>query len=213
MIRVLIVDDEYEAAAALQRNIEGLEGIHVAGIARNGLDAVELCGRLLPEVVLMDIRMPGMDGIEAGRQIKRAHPDIKVVILTMFQEEDHVLQAVRTGCDGYLVKGARGEVIAATVKNVSNGLATFDRGVHAMLRNHLTEESLSSPEGAGSLHQLSAREIEIVRLMTAGRTHAEIARHLHLSEGHIRNQLVAIRDKLNVRNSLELAAWGAKTGL
>lgn len=213
MIRVLIVDDEYEAAAALQRNIEGLEDIHVAGIARNGPDAVELCGRLHPEVVLMDIRMPGMDGIEAGRQIKRTHPDIKVVILTLFQEEDKVLQAVRTGCDGYLVKGARGEVVAATVKNVFNGLATFDRGVQAILRNHLAETQPSTPDKTSGLHQLSPREIEIVRLMTAGRTHAEIARHLHLSEGHIRNQLVAIRDKLNLRNSLELVAWGAKMGL
>ncbi len=213
MIRVLIADDEYEVAAALRRNIEGLEGIHVVGIARDGQEALDACGSLHPDVALLDIRMPGMDGIEAARRIKHAYPEIKVVILTMFQEEDQILRAVRDGCDGYLVKGARGETIADAVKNVHHGLATFEHGVHAVLRNRLAGEDGDAPQDPDGLSRLSPREIEIVRLMTAGRTNAEIARQLFLSEGYIRNQLVVIRGKLDVRNSLELVAWGAKMGL
>ncbi|MBP7402336.1 MAG: response regulator transcription factor [Clostridia bacterium] len=213
MIRVLIADDEYEAAASLRRNIEGLEDIHVAGIARDGREAVEACARLRPDVALLDIRMPGMDGIEAARRIKHADPEVKVILLTMFKEEDQVLRAVRDGCDGYLVKGARGEAVADAVKNACRGLATFDRGVQAVLRNRLAADSVDVPRETDGLDRLSPREIEIVRLMTAGRTHAEIAHILFLSEGYIRNQLVVIRGKLNLRNSLELVAWGAKMGL
>ena len=212
MIRVLIVDDDNEVAIALKRNIDGRNSISVVGIASNGKQAVDLCKSLHPDVVLMDIRMPVMDGITASKLIKEKHPSIKIIMLTLFKDEDQIKHSVRGECDGYLFKGNRSEKIIGVIVNVFNGFSTFERGVQTVIRDQMKDDLDERIEN-GELNSLNEREIEIVRLMTAGKNNIEIAKQLHLSEGYIRNQLVVIREKLNLRNSLELVAWGAKLGL
>ena len=212
MIRTLIVDDDNEVAVALIRNIDQRDSISVIGIALNGKEAVGLCNQLKPDVVLMDIRMPVMDGIVASKIIKERYPSIKIIMLTLFKDEGQVLHAVQDECDGYLFKGNRSEKIIGVIKNVYNGFNTFESGAQKIIRNHMKSDIDKRIEDS-ELCKLSKREIEIVRLMTSGINNIEIAKQLHLSEGYIRNQLVIIREKLNLRNSLELVAWGAKLGL
>lgn len=212
MIRVLIVDDDNEVAIALKRNIDGRNMISVIGIASNGKQAVDLCGQLHPDIVLMDIRMPVMDGITASKLIKEKHPLIKIIMLTLFKDEDQIFHSVRGECDGYLFKGNRSEKIIGVIVNVYNGFSTFERGAQTIIRDQMKDE-LDDRIKSAKLNMLTKREIEIVRLMTAGKNNIEIAKQLHFSEGYIRNQLVVIREKLNLRNSLELVAWGGKIRL
>ncbi|MHB1454263.1 MAG: response regulator [Saccharofermentanales bacterium] len=212
MIRLLIVDDEPEVAVALTRNIDGKEDIRVVGLASDGQEAIRLCGQLHPDVVLMDIRMPVIDGLSASKSIKEKHPDVKIIILTLFKEEEQVLKAVQSDCDGYLFKGNKSENLISAIKSVHAGLSAYDRGAQSIISNQMKNSS-SVPVNHAELSKLSDREIEIVRLMTSGKNNLEIAHILYLSEGHIRNQQVIIREKLNLRSSLELVVWGAKMGL
>ena len=212
MIKVLIVDDDNEVAIALKRNIDGRNVIKVVGIASNGQQALELCYDLHPDVILMDIRMPVMDGITASKLIKDKHPSIKIVMLTLYKDEDQIVHSVRGECDGYLFKGNRSEKIIGVIVNVFNGFNTFENSVQSIIRDKMKTD-LDDRIYNTELNILTKREIDIVRLVTAGKNNIEIAKQLHLSEGYIRNQLVVIREKLNLRNSLELVAWGAKLGL
>lgn len=212
MIKTLIVDDDHEVAMALKRNIDGQNTICVVGIASNGQEAISKCKQLHPDVVLMDIRMPIMDGITASKLIKEQYSSIKIIMLTLFKDEDQVVHAVQDECDGYLFKGNKSEKIIGVIKNVYNGFNTFESGAQKIIRNHMKSD-IDTRINDSELCKLSKREVEIVRLMTSGKNNIEIAKHLHLSEGYIRNQLVIIREKLNLRNSLELVAWGAKLGL
>ncbi len=212
MIRLLIADDEPEVAVSLTRNIDGREDIRVVGLASDGAEAVRLCGQLAPDVILMDIRMPVMDGLAAGRSIKERFPAVKIIILTLFKEDEQILEAVRSECSGYLFKGSKSEKIINAIKNVCLGLSAFDGGAQSVISSRMKTGG-SAPVDHEELARLSKREIEIVRLMTSGKNNAEIARILYLSEGHIRNQQVTIREKLKLRSSLELVVWGARMGL
>ncbi|MHB8962946.1 MAG: response regulator [Saccharofermentanales bacterium] len=213
MIRLLIVDDEPEVAVALTRNIDGNEGIRVVGFASDGQEAIRLCEQLQPDVILMDIRMPVVDGLSASKSIKEKHPDIKIIILTLFKEEEQILKAVQSDCDGYLFKGNKSENIISAIKSVHSGLSAYDHSAQSVISSQMKNSSAAAPVNHSELSKLSGREIEIVRLMTSGKNNLEIAHILYLSEGHIRNQQVVIREKLNLRSSLELVVWGAKMGL
>ena len=212
MIRLLIADDEPEVAVALTRNIDGHEGIRVVGLASDGQEALRLCGELHPDVVLMDIRMPGMDGLAATKTIKEQFPEIRIIILTLFKEDAQILTAVRSACDGYLFKGHKSDAVVAAIRNVMLGLSAFDQDAQAVISNQMKSPAPGMADRS-ELAKLSEREIEIVRLMTAGKNNLEISKILYLSEGHIRNQQVVIREKLALRSSLELVVWGAKMGL
>lgn len=216
MIRVIIVDDDRDAALALKRNIDGNDVIQVVGIFNNGREAVEGFISLHPDLILMDIRMPVMDGLEAGKRIKQADPLVKVLILTLFSEKEEIVRAININCDGYVNKGHKSEELITIIKNTCQGMNTFENGVQAILHDYVMdrdgiEECIEADKKI--LEQLSKRELDIITLITEGRTNSEIAATLFLSEGYVRNQLVVIREKLGLRNSKELAVWGAKMGL
>ena len=212
MIDIIIVDDDIEAAKALKRNINGEDGVHVTGIFDNGIEAVEHCITQAPDIVLMDVQMPGMDGIEACRLIKLKIPTVKVLILTFYQIKENEISAVKYGCDGYVYKGHKSEDIISIIKSTYNGFSTFENTVRNTIHSEISSSS-SKHSTTTELSKLTEREADIVRLITAGRRDAEIAKELFISEGHVRNQLMMIREKLGVRNSKELAQWGAKAGL
>ncbi len=212
MIKVLIVDDDLDSAKALKRNIDGQEDIKVVEILDNGIEAVERCLEIKPDLILMDVKMPEMDGIEACRLIKAKDAKIKVLILTFYQVKDNEVTAIKNGCDGYLYKGHKSEDIITIIKSTLSGFATYESGVkdtiHDQINYKIQNEAVSA-----EMNKLTDREIDIVCLITAGKKDSEISRELFISEGYIRNQLIVIREKLGLRNSKELAVWGAKAGL
>jgi len=212
MIRVIIVDDDIEAARALKRNIDGKESIVVIGLFDNGMEAVESCLEMKPDLVMLDIKMPGMDGIEACRRIKQADPNIKVLILTFYRIRDNEIAAIKSGCDGYLYKGHTGEELIAVIKSTLTGLSTCENRVRETIHDQMTDKTEIRTANAG-LEKLSKKQKDIISLITAGKKDAEIAGELYIDEGYLRNQLVTIRGILGLRNSKELAAWGARVGL
>ena len=214
MIRVIIVDDDTDAAMALKRNIDGFDIIKVVGVFGNGKEVVEEFHILHPDVILMDIRMPVMDGIEASRLIKQADQSVKIMILTLFYEKYEIIKALNINCDGYVNKGHKSEELITVIKNVYKGMNTYENRVYEIFHKYVfKDENLVNDDDMKCLHLLKRREVDIVALLTEGKTNAEIASELFLSEGYVRNQLSEIREKLGLRNSKELAVWGAKMGL
>jgi len=214
MIRTIIVDDDIDAAMALKRNIDGSEGIKVVGLFHTGKDVVDGFSILHPHVILMDIRMPGMDGIEASKLIKKKDKLVKILILTLFTEKLDIIKAININCDGYINKGHKSEELITFINNVHKGMNTFESKVQDIFRDYVFgNESSENNTDINSLSLLKKRELDIISLLTKGKTNSEIAAELFISEGYVRNQLLEIRDKLGLRNSKEMAVWGAKMGL
>ncbi len=209
MMRILVADDELEAADALKRNINGRDGIQIVGLASNGREAIQQCGLHHPDIILMDIHMPVMDGIEASRQIKTQYPNVKIVILTMFREKENVFGALKAHCAGYVYKGHKSDELVAILQNIRMGFSVYENGVSEVLRENVGNNGVDR----SLLQKLSDREIEIIRLVTAGKKDIEIAGILFLDSGYVRNCLLGIREKLGVRTTKDLAVLGARMGL
>ena len=214
MIKVLIADDETLFIEGIKRIIESDSDLKVTGIAKNGAEAVQLCKDGKPDIVLMDIQMPVMDGIEATRLIKQYDRNIKVLILTTFCEDKNIINAVQNRCDGFILKEVSDlEKFNLTIKDTCKGLRILNDEVFSRLiyKNvHVSAiEQTSSLEG----YNLTDREIEVIRHITAGRKNSEIADVLFISEGTVKNHITTILEKLQLRNCKELAVWGARHGL
>ncbi|HOU09434.1 MAG TPA: response regulator transcription factor [Clostridiales bacterium] len=212
MINVIIVDDDIESARALRRVIDGREGIVVTDLFYSALEAVGHCLAQKPDLVILDINMPEMDGLEACRRIKFIDPAIKVLMLTFYQIKENEIEAVKCDCDGYLYKGHTGEEMTGIIKSTMMGFSTFDHGVKDTIHSRLTADAEIRVAPA-DIEKLTDKQKEIIRMLTAGKKDSEIARDLFMSEGYLRNQLMAIRTMLGLRTSKELAVWGARAGL
>lgn len=212
MIQVIIVDDDIESARALRRIIDGKEEIVVTDLFDSALEAVDHCLVKKPDLVILDIKMPEMDGLEACRRIKFIDPGIKVLMLTFYQIKENEIEAVKCDCDGYLFKGHTGEEMTAIIKSTMMGFSTYDHGVKDTIHGQLTANH-DIRVSAADLEKLTDKQKEIIRMLTAGKRDSEIARVLFISEGYLRNQLMTIRTTLGLSNSKELAVWGARAGL
>jgi len=168
--------------------------ITVVGAAQHGAEALELCAEHNPDIVLMDIRMPTMDGIAATRLIKKAHPHIRIMMLTTFDDKPNIQQALAAGADGYLLKTDEISTIAGKLRPLAEGIGVLDTEVL---------KKLTTPEGE-VLEDLTQREQDVVRLVAQGLTNKEIAEQLFLSEGTVRNNVMNIMDKLGVKNRTQL---------
>lgn len=213
-IRVLIADDHQVVREGLATVLKSKEDIEVVDIAKDGIEAVEKAGRLIPDVILMDISMPRMNGVEATRQIKREHPHIGIVVLTMFDEEEYIFDLVQAGATGYLLKDADSGQIAKAIRAVAQGESL----IHPAVANKiLTEFSLLS-EGKGRRsarleHDLTEREITVLKLVAEGKTNKEIANDLDLSEKTIKNHVRNIFHKLHVYDRTQAAIHAIRKGL
>lgn len=217
MLKVLIADDEPLFMEAIKRIVESDEELKVIGIANNGQKAFELCKDNKPDIVLMDICMPGMDGIEATKLIKQYDSNIKVLILTTFCEDKYITEAVGNRCDGYILKDIDDlDKFISTIKNTCKGLKILDKEVFNKLvynindvqRNGIIEQT-PTVEGFG----LTDREIEVIKHITAGKKNSEIASEIYTTEGVVKNIITKVLEKLNLRNCKEVAVWGARRGL
>ena len=199
-IRVLIVDDHTVVRRGLRGFFDLLDDIEVVGEAEDGGRAVALVDVLLPDVVLMDIVMPGMDGIAAIGQIKARHPDIEVVALTSFLEEDRVTAALEAGASGYLLKDAEADDVAAAVRQAEAGEVHLDPQVARMLAQRVRDTR--------SEHEpLTEREREVLRLVAQGHSNKEIGFQLEITERTARTHVSNILGKLDLASRTQAALW------
>jgi len=201
-VKILIVDDDVLVSHSLKVLLSREKGIQVVGTAVDGTRAIAACERDLPDVVLMDIRMPGMDGIEATRRIKEQWPQVRVMILTTFQDDQSIHSALQAGADGYLLKSTPSAGMAERLRALAAGMGVVDP---AVLR------SLSEPS-AVPLPGLTPRENDVAELVAQGMSNREIAAQLLVSEGTARNVLSCILEKLGLRDRTQLAIRFWKRG-
>ena len=193
-MKLLIVDDDPLIRKSLSLTLSREDDITVVGSASDGAEALALCERLKPEILLMDIRMPGVDGIAATRLIKQRYPDIRIMMLTTFDDKPNIQQALSAGADGYLIKTDKISDIAGKLRIMMDGTGVLGADVL---------KKLAASENP-ALGQLTQRERDIARLVAQGLTNKEIATQLFLSEGTVRNNIVVIMEKLEVTNRTQL---------
>jgi len=210
-IKILLVDDQRLIREGLKTLLELENDFKVVGEAKNGKDAVEQFRKLRPDVVLMDIRMPEMDGVQATQVIKMNYDSAKIIILTTFDEDEYVFEAIRAGAVGYLLKDVSSEEIASAVRIVSQGGALLQPNVTKKILKEFS--TLEKPLLRSENIKLSEREKEIVSLVAMGLTNSEIAEKLFLSEGTVKNYISNIFSKLGAKNRASLIEIARKGGL
>ena len=210
-IKVLICDDQAIIRDGLEMLLKLERNIQVAGQARDGAEAVELAERLAPDLVLMDLKMPGMNGIEATRQIRAKFPQVKVLVLTTYDDDEWLFDAVRAGAAGYLLKDTPREKVVEAIRGTVDGKSFVDPAV----TGRFMQQVASGQELPASLllETLTEREVDVLRLVARGFNNAEIAADLHLSEGTVRNHVSTILNKLNLPDRTNAAILAIQGGL
>lgn len=210
-VRVLLVDDHPVFRHGLSALLSALPEVEVVAEGATGADAVRLAADLHPDVVVMDLNMPELNGVEATRQVVAADPDIGVLVLTMFEDDDSVFSAMRAGARGYLVKGADSPDVLRAITAVAGGEAIFGPSVAQRVLGYLTRPLSSRDERV--FPGLSEREREILELVAAGLTNGQIAARLSLSGKTIRNNISSIFTKLQVADRAEAIVRARRAGL
>ena len=210
-IRVVVVDDILETREHLAKLLSFETDIDVVGVAASGPEAIEIASRLTPDVVLMDINMPGIDGVEATRRIVDAAPHVAVLVLTMHDDDETVFAAVRAGARGYLLKGAQRAELLRAVRAVAAGEAIFGPGVARRLTAYFSRPA-PRPDPA-AFPELTEREREILDMVAAGRSNAEITAELVLAPKTVRNHVSNIFSKLRVRDRSEAIVRARVAGM
>ena len=211
MIRVLLADDQRLFREALSVLLSVQDDVEVVGEAGDGGQALELAARLSPDVVLMDLRMPVMDGITATRQLRAAQPGVQVIALTTFDDDADVFAAIRAGAIGYLLKDASSERLMEAVRAATRGESVLEPGVAAKLVSRVARLPASVP--APLVAPLTGRELDVVRLLAGGRSNREIASALFLAEGTVKNHVTSALAKLGARDRTQAALRARELGL
>lgn len=215
MIRVLLVDDQDILVEGLKLILGMQEDIEIVGTANNGKKAVELCKWNRPDVVLMDIQMPELNGVEATAIIKRDFPNIKIIVLTTFNDDQYIYDALKNGASGYLLKDTSPSEIAKAVRTVYNGGALIQSEVAVKVIDkfsQLAKETVDKNKDK-RVELLTEREIEILRLIAEGKNNKEIADQLFLSQGTVKNHITRVLIKLDLRDRTQLAVFTLKNDL
>jgi len=211
MIKVIICDDQAIIRDGLEMLLKLEKDIEVAGQAQDGTEAVEIVQKTQPDLVLMDLKMPGLNGIEATRQIRTRYPHVKVLVLTTYDDDEWVFDAIRAGASGYLLKDTPREEVIKAVKGTAAGKSFVDPAVAGKL---LTQVAGRPAQPSPLLpDKLTEREVDVLRLVARGVTNTDIAERLHLSEGTVRNHVSAIFAKLEVADRTQAAVIAIQHGL
>ena len=212
MVRVLVCDDQWIVCEGLEAILETDPEIEVVGIAHDGAEAIDKAADSAPDVVLMDLKMPVVNGVQATRAILDAQPGVRVLVLTTFGADEWVFDAIRSGASGFLLKGTpRAELIAA-IKGTAQGASYVDPQVAGRLLDQIKRQGAPEADSA-LLAKLSARERDVLRLLARGLSNAEIAGELYLSQGTVRNYVSAILTKLEVSDRTQAAVLALRHGL
>jgi NarL family two-component system response regulator LiaR len=208
-IRVLVVDDHDIIRKGIQAVLELVPDIEVAGEARNGREAIQQAEKLTPDVILMDLVMPDLDGIEAIRQIKNHRPEARILVLTTFAGEELVFPAIKAGALGYHLKDSSPETLIEAIREVHRGEASL----HPVIARKVLQELLIPAERPPAVDQLTQRELEVLRLVAQGDENREIAEKLVISEATARTHVSNILGKLHLASRTQAALYAIKEGL
>lgn len=211
MIRVLVCDDQVVVADGLEMILNADSEIEVVALAYGGAEAIAKAGKTHPDLILMDLNMPGINGIQATREILKEQPQIKILVLTTFGDDAWVFDAVRSGAAGYLLKGTPRDKLIKAVKGTAAGESFIDPAVGAKLLSHIASRPM--PQASTIGRELSQREMEILQLLARGLTNAEIADQLHLTKGTVRNYVSSVLAKLGVEDRTQAAILAIRHGL
>ena len=210
-IRVLVADDQSMVRAGFRMLLSGEPDIEVVAEASNGLEAVDKAARFRPTVVLMDIRMPELDGLEATRRILAADDAARILILTTFDHDEYVYEALRAGASGFVLKDDPPEQLLAAIRTVAAGEALLSPAVTKRVIAQFAR--LPRPAPARRLDELTERELDVFRLIARGLSNAEIGRELYISPSTVKNHISAILAKLGVHNRIQAAVYAVRRGL
>ncbi|PEE37958.1 hybrid sensor histidine kinase/response regulator transcription factor [Bacillus cereus] len=212
LIRLLIVDDQPFVRESLRTLLDRYEDLNVVGLAEDGNEAIDLCGRLQPHVILMDLDMEHMDGIEATKKIKQQWPHIRVLIFTTFQDTEQAVESLRNGADGFLLKSIETLELANTIRLIHKGGTLIDQGMSHKIFEKFDEQK-ETPQSKAAAYELTAREIEILQLVAKGLRYTTIASRLYLSNGTVRNYASTAYTKLGVCNKEEAVQRALEIGI
>ena len=210
-IRVLVADDQSMVRAGFRMLLGGEEDIEVVAEASNGLEAVEKAARYDPTVVLMDIRMPELDGLEAARRILAADRDARILILTTFDLDEYVYEALRAGASGFVLKDDSPEQLIAAIRTVADGEALLSPTITRRVIEKFVH--IARPAPPQEFGELSERERDVFRLMARGLSNAEIGSELYISETTVKTHVTHILQKLNLRDRVQAVVLAYQTGL
>ena len=217
MVSVLLVDDQSLLRMGFRMVLEGEEGIEVVGEAGDGATAITMVEALRPQVVLMDVRMPGMNGIEATAEIRARFPETRVLILTTFDLDEYAFAGLRAGASGFLLKDTRPSDLVSAIHTISSGDAVISGRITArmlqMFAPRLPSDSGSEPGAEGALASLTARESEVLSLIARGMSNLEIAGHMTVSETTVKTHVGNILAKLGLRDRVQAVVYAYEHGV
>ena len=213
MMRILLVDDHVLFRKGVAVLLSKRQSIQVVGEAGDGLEAIEVARETLPDVILMDIEMPKCDGLEATRRIKREMPHVKVVILTVSDDDQNLFEAIKSGAQGYLLKDLEPYQLYDLLESISRGEAPLSGVVAAKILKEFTRPTQSPTQVTKVIDELTAREIDILELVVEGKANKEIAYTLNISENTVKIHLRNILDKLHLQNRIQAAVYAVRQGL
>lgn len=211
MIKIVIADDHKMFRQGLRMLFEGELDIKVVGEAKNGLEAQEMALALDPDVILMDINMPGADGLQALKYILERRPESAIIILTMYREEEHVFEAVKSGARGYVLKDADSADVMRAIRTVAGGGSVIDGEMARRLFQEF--RSVAAKAEKGNEEGLTQRELDILTLIAAGASNKEIGAQLFLAEKTIKNYITSIFQKLHTNDRTQAAVYAIQRGL
>ena len=203
-VRVLLADDHLVVRAGLRAMLDPVPDLEVVGEAGDGAEALSLAGSLRPDVVLMDLRMPGTDGVTATARLRELHPRVSVLVLTTYDTDADILRAIEAGATGYLLKDATRDELLGAIRSAAAGRSILASGVASRLLGRMRGPAPAT---------LSAREIEVLELVARGRTNKEIARRLHLSEATVKTHLLHVFSKLQVEDRTQAVTTALEAGV
>ena len=219
MARLVIVDDQDFVRAGIKLLLSGEHDLAVVGEAAKGREALKLCHRTRPDLALMDVRMPEMDGLATTRAIKRRYPEVSVLILTMHEKQDYLLEAIRAGAAGYVLKDAPERELITAIRKVIEGETTLNRDLATRLLRRLAQESRGSAGGLAELGRaqptqlVTPRELQILELLAQGKTNREIARDFVISTATVKRHVENITAKLEASDRTQAVVRALELGL
>ena len=216
MIKILIADDQELIRESLKIILDMNVDMEVVGLAENGHKVLELVGKNIPDVILMDIRMPELDGVLCTKAVKEKYPGVKIIILTTFDDDEYVYYALKYGASGYLLKGCSVQELNAAIHTVMAGNSILNKNIITTvvkLFNQMAQKNITMEVDADGVKELTSTEQKITYLVGKGLSNKEIAKKLFLSDGTVRNGLSSALSKLNLRDRTQLAIWVVQSGL
>lgn len=216
MIKVLIVEDQEIIRQSLEIMLHNKAGIEIVGTAENGKEVLKLVKKLLPDVILMDIRMPEMDGVQCIEIVKEAFPKTKIIVLTTFDDDEYVFNALKNGASGYLLKGISVKELVEAIKIVYGGGALINPNIAVKVFKFFSQMAHADyivNVAKDAIKDLSKNEMKIIQFIGMGMSNKEITEKLKFSEGTIRNYISSILSKLSLRDRTQIAIYAVQSGL